>query len=75
MLTGHVPTTFEVEANDKDGLEKCVGFIEYADKYFISEAGMAVYDKLVKILESREVILRSNHIQTVFKVFPEKHAM
>jgi hypothetical protein len=31
MLTGHVPATFEVEANDRDGLEKCTGFIEYAD--------------------------------------------
>jgi hypothetical protein len=36
---------------------------------------MAAYDRLVNILKSREVILRANDIRTVFKVFPEKHAM
>lgn len=75
ILTGHVPSTYEVKENDKAGLEKCISFIEYADKYSIGEAGMAVYDNLVKILQSREVFLRPNHIKTVFQVFPEKHTM
>ena len=75
MLTGHIPTTFEVKESDKAGLEKCISFTEYADKYSIAEAGMVVYDILIEILQSCDVILRSNHIKTVFRTFPEKHAM
>lgn len=75
ILTGHVSSAIKAKVNNQAGLDKCINFIEYADMYFIREAGMALYDSLVKIIESSKAVLKSNHITTVFRIFPERHAM
>ena len=76
ILTGHIPTTFKVEAHDKDGLNKCIRFTEYAGKYNLGSAGMAVHGCLRDILDVRTaVVLEPDHIETVFRVFPQFHRM
>jgi hypothetical protein len=54
-LTGRIQTTFEIILDDVGEIpaKECIEFIEYAEKYDLAGAGMAVYENIINMLSGQ----------------------
>ena len=76
ILTGSIAAHFDQPESDEAALNKCMTFIEYADKYDVADVGLAVYDALMKILHGNgSVVLKPTHIEIVYAAFPKGHRL
>jgi hypothetical protein len=76
ILTGSIAAHFDQSQSDEAALNKCMTFIEYADKYDVADVGLAVYDALMKILHCNgSVVLKPTHIEIVYAAFPKGHRL
>lgn len=74
VLSGKTPTGFKASKHDAMSLDRCIRYIEFCERYDVSEAGLAVYDTLVKVLKnSGSTLLNLGHVETIFRVYPEYH--
>jgi hypothetical protein len=61
MLRGTITESLTVTKKGGLGIRRCMGFLEYADKYDMGEACTAVYESLKEILEHETSPNKSRH--------------
>jgi BTB/POZ domain len=76
VLTGHVAPQIPIGSDLKEGMETCMNLIEYADKYGLAEASMAVEESLTKILKrTHGDFILPNHIEIIYRAFQHPHIL
>lgn len=73
MLHGKITNKVSIKNTDAEGLDECVRFIEYFDKYNLSEAAVVIIEPLQQIIKPGyaqakvSVAIEPSHIERVFQ--------
>ncbi len=85
MSSGFVMcNAFQVFQGGPVGMQLCMDFLDYVDKYGMGDAAFAVYESLERVISSLYTLsngfkygvqIQPSHVETVFRVTPTGHPL